>query len=594
MNLDRIRKNIPYVFVIIGMIIIHMPMTLDISDDGTLGRTLYYMNLWDAAKRIYLTGSGKVLTDLMAMIFVYLPHIIWKLLDACVFSAIAWCIMYIFTNRSTISKWISAIAIFLYPMSLMLSAGYCMTSTNYVWTTLAVLVAIIPLRKGVDGININIAENIIYVVACFYACSQEQSAAILIASYALYIITHIKQHISKEIFFNWIVAIFMLIVLFTSPGHITKSVPVYNTVAVPDYLRWGILDKIYYGFTTTMSFFISDFRIISFVMTSILALLVWIKQKKWAYRIISVIPMIMSVLVPMFAHKHEQYFKEKYNWSHGMYNLPMVNSYNYDDIKSYLAVIVAIAFCICVGLVLYLAYGNTWKTAMIFIIALAGLSSRIVMGFSHTLYGSGSRTFTYMYFCLIIMIVVMGTDILDDIKNKTIFNEKCIPISKGGFAGIFAVGIVSILCVCMGLYISSYKIKEINLPNEVQICRIEKLTSAINVSEKGNHQIISGWCIKKGEDSGFFDMDIILKRESDGIYIKVPTYFVQNNNVTEFMNDGYDYANCGFKCRINEKQLDKNEKYRICIWYRNNGNNLLQESSNVIDIQQSTATVQKS
>lgn len=581
MNIDRIKKNIPYIFVIIAMIVIHIPMTLDIGDDGSLGRTLDYMNLFGAAKRIYLTGSGKVLTDLSAMIFVYLPHVVWKLLDSCVFSAISWCIMYVFTDRSQPSKWISAATVFLYPMSLMISAGYCMTSTNYVWTSLAVLIALIPLRKGIDGVNTTIAERVVCVFACLYACSQEQSAAILIVSYALYIIVRIKHNISKEIFLNWIISIFMLTVLLTSPGHIIKSKPVYNYVAVPDYLHWGFWDKIYNGFTTTMAFYISDFRIILFVMAVALSVLVWLKQRNVIYRFIGSIPMLISVLMPIVANKHYQYFKEKYNWSHGMYNFPVLNSYNYDNIKAYLAIIAALVLCICVGMALYFCYGNTWKTLVMCVTALAGISSRIVMGFSYTLYGSGSRTFTYMYFCIIILIIVISTDIFYIVKNKAKFSEEH-SIMKKSIAVLTAASVIFIFGVCIALYINACSIKKINLPKETRICNSEELTSAINVSEKENHQIISGWCIKNGEDSGLFDMDIILKRESDGVYMKVPTSFVHNNNVTEFMNDGHDYSNCGFKCRINNKYLDNGEKYMIAIWYRNNGDNLIMESDDAI------------
>lgn len=416
---DKLNKFFPKLYVPAGLLlvlwgILHFGMQLNISDDGVYSSWLQHKTILSSMKTIYLEGSGKVLTDTAAAIFTYLPGAIWKTIDTMLYVVMAYAAVYLFSDRERSAYWSAVPCFLLYPVNLLLSAGYCTTSTNYVWTSAAIFIALLPLRKETDGKSICLPEWFLYCAAVFYACSQEQSACILIAAYCLFIlwqkcVRHNK--ISYYIYLLLIAAVAALIVMLTSPGHIKKSIPVDNLVSVPDFPTMDILDKLYIGFTTTMAQFLSQWNVL-FIVFGVLLILCVLHQYgfRLVYLVVSSVPLMTALVFVLFRQKLAKYTFYVTDYMFSIINFHPVDYRTFDNWKYYLPLLLALLVVVCIVDTLYLVFDA--KTALCaIVIFLAGLCSRMIMGFSYTMFGSGNRTFTYMYFAVITLVFMLASQL---------------------------------------------------------------------------------------------------------------------------------------------------------------------------------------
>lgn len=81
---------------------------------------------------------------------------------------------------------------------------------------------------------------------------------------------------------------------------------------------------------------------------------------------------------------------------------------------------------------------------------------------------------------------------------------------------------------------------------------------------------ISGWCLKPGENINTFDIRIILWSDMLDYGYLIPTSLQKRKDVNAYMDDGYDYENSGFLCKINPRSIKKSV-YKVLIQYGCNG-----------------------
>lgn len=89
---------------------------------------------------------------------------------------------------------------------------------------------------------------------------------------------------------------------------------------------------------------------------------------------------------------------------------------------------------------------------------------------------------------------------------------------------------------------------------------------------------VQGWAVMEGEDLGFFENHILLKRQTDSRYYLLRTEWEHRPDVSDALGGEYSYDNCGFYSRNSTHSLEPGS-YQICILYESNQNHLLCETS---------------
>jgi hypothetical protein len=85
---------------------------------------------------------------------------------------------------------------------------------------------------------------------------------------------------------------------------------------------------------------------------------------------------------------------------------------NFTQIQSYVAYFLLYISASLIVILLYLIFDNSWNSLIIIGIYLLGISSRIILAFSPTIWASGERTYAFMFISLIICNIMMFQQIV--------------------------------------------------------------------------------------------------------------------------------------------------------------------------------------
>lgn len=88
-----------------------------------------------------------------------------------------------------------------------------------------------------------------------------------------------------------------------------------------------------------------------------------------------------------------------------------------------------------------------------------------------------------------------------------------------------------------------------------------------NISNKKDYIEMSGWFSVKNKEVDTVSLKVVLKNENTGIYYLIPTYFYSRQEVTSFINDGYNHEYSGFSIKIPYLEDLDNTDYEIYVLY---------------------------
>ncbi len=142
---------------------------------------------------------------------------------------------------------------------------------------------------------------------------------------------------------------------------------------------------------------------------------------------------------------------------------------------------------------------------------------------------------------------------------------------------------ISFIAICFGLFFAlcvwnSDKIKEIDVSSYTKDSSrnysyyIDELYyEDTNIYLKNNIVKMSGWFTKANEETSDVSIKVVFQNMSTGKYYLMPTLMIAREEVTSFVNDGYNHQYSGFSMNVIYKRLDKDADYKIYILYSFNG-----------------------
>ena len=422
------KDYIAYIIVFFLFLFLHVNMSLDTSDGAHFKEVLKEMSLFEHMHNLYFNVNGKIFPDTMAAIFTYLPPIIFKVLNSIIFTSIAVMIKKVFMkSQNSYFTYIAAFAVLLFPFQLLTSAGYVPTSTNYIWTLAALLISLYPIRKCLDNKGFHKFEYIVYSLSALYAGNQEQTCAILIIVYAIFIgyFYFRERKVNPLLILLFSLSVVSILLIMLSPGHMNRGNE-YSIFSIPNYPMLNFIDKLQLGITSTISYFMVYRNATFFIVCFLLAVAAYKNNKDIYIRVIAIIPLIMHLFFSFGSSIIFRYYPGLFSglyytpsWGYTMPSFQQVSAYNFDSLTSYIPLILSIIMIISLIMTIWFAFGNSKKTILSYLIIGAGFCSRMVMAFTPKLFGSSFRTFSLMYFSLIILCCLLMEEVLSS-KSKVI------------------------------------------------------------------------------------------------------------------------------------------------------------------------------
>ena len=407
------KENRPFIILLAAALAVHLFLPLKWSDDALL-------MLWSSNADLshFLIGSSRVLPGILIYYFARI-NILWRLANPVVLTMLAVTISKLIPCKDErLKNTVICIAV-IYPAMFLVDAGFIATTLNYLWPVTFGLVALLPLQKVLKGKRLRWYECLACIPLVIYANSLQQMCAVLTAIFfaaCLYLLFKKKLH-------PYIILQLLLCITCFIYAYKLSAIGEHSRLArdivryFPDFASLSILNKSELGFSSTfycMTMEIRSAAVAFWAFSLFLATAVFRKTKRMPSRIVSAFPFVFSVLfgvANLIDYKYVPFLK--YLTGNMVHYRMHLATYSFQPVPDilFLCVCASIVFSLCVLL------ENIQRIISALAVLSLGLASRLVMGFSPSVWASGYRTF----FILFIAFIFCSIMVLD--KNIGLFKK---------------------------------------------------------------------------------------------------------------------------------------------------------------------------
>lgn len=435
-------KYLPFVVLFFVMLFLHAMMRPGIMDDSLFVTILKKFDLFNWLNIRYYTWSSRLIIEALMVCFLNAGSVIWKIFSSLMFVLLVYSISKLFVKDNFVkNNWLIVLFIMIFPIDILGNAGWATTSFNYLWPLALGMFSLIPLKKIMNGEKILIEEYIVYTLALTFAVNQEQMAIVIFIIYFIFIIySFLKKKRSVFPILMLLITIVSLIFISTCPGNHLRfayDVPRIYT----NYYMLSLVDKIVLGLSATMSHILVKHNFMFLLVSGIMFMVVYKTIPKKSYRVIAFLPFITSVLLGIFFNISFIFSLSQGNVVDYYSRAFIIDAGNFYNLTAYIPIIL---YLIVIGtflITLYLIFKNTYKTILCIVIFGIGLCTRMVLGFSPTVFESSYRPDTFMVFAIILCGFMVFKDISDDKEYK----QKGYKILLGASILSLAVNVVYVL-----------------------------------------------------------------------------------------------------------------------------------------------------
>lgn len=390
----------------------------DISSMRVEGGSL--LAYWNKALELYTTWSSRVLVNFVLYFFTDHNPMLWALyMGICVF-VLMYAFSVLFTNKN--NKMASAVIVALitsYTFKDISTAGWIATTTTYFGPTAFGFFSLIPIKKAWLNERLKWYEYIIYAVSLIYAANNEQVMVVILGAYVTAFIYFLFNRKSQVfIILQLILSIASCLFVMTCPGNmVRKGVEIRW---FPTYGMLNKIDKIDLGYATTMKWLFFENNPYVLYVLILFVFLIWKKYKSATLRIMSTVPALLMLFTGPLKTVSEYLFPNLIELTNDISTYGLVTTENRGGPVQLGVYIVwaALIIIICIEIVLLSERLSSLLACIVLICT--GTASRLIMGFSPTIYASKYRTCEVMAFC----IIAVGCLIYGQYANSYILTDK--------------------------------------------------------------------------------------------------------------------------------------------------------------------------
>lgn len=377
----------------------------------------------------YHHWTSRILIEGTLVEMVLLPAWVWRLLDTLMMVMIAGCLCHIVLPEGKRKySGLFSMLLFLIPINTIHSAGYVATTTNYVWPLALGLVAMLPLADLLQHRKTPLWLKFVGILCAVWATNMELMAALVAGFAFVTILFHIVEgrlsasgkHPIKEYIYPCLllfVGIAAAFFAFSCPGN-NNRVEVETFYHFPEFAKLSIFTKTEMGFLSEAAYYFG-LREGNFVFFSLISVMCFYLFQKKKYRgILLQLPgfgllclgYLGVVLRPVVGRlRLLTLFQNDLPVGFSGYRAPVVLL----EIGCYVVLFALLLYGI------FLCGDTLYESLLYVVLALAGMVSRFIMGFSPSVYISGYRTAMYMTFCMILLIGILVRKLLFPKPNSS-------------------------------------------------------------------------------------------------------------------------------------------------------------------------------
>lgn len=387
----------------------------------------------------YFNWTTRLIIEVVMILLLKLQNIVWTILSTLMVVLIYYSMQYLLWQNTRCKAIISYIGLILMILFVWLSplseTGWYATTLNYLWPMAMFFYSMTLFRDIVNNDKVLMKKKVCGLLAIIFASNQEQVAALMFGYFVLSMVVYMWKYkkVSGELLGLGVAICLMLVFHVTGPGNVQRSISEINSW-YPSYNSFSFGDKVFLGILSTISGIMCRNGAIIFLCTLLMALTVcWGSKCGVINKIIVFIP---SLIIIFRLISDKLLSIQIYTRVYGSIQL-FGNTVQKADLYSVNALITIIMGVLYFGVYAYSIWLLFGKRVIFSYIVLASiLCSRIMMGFSPTVFASGDRTFLFVYIGMIFLLlesvckVFAEKEWIYDTTNKWTVIQKCSIIQK--------------------------------------------------------------------------------------------------------------------------------------------------------------------
>lgn len=388
-----------YLFFYSAVFIVHLFLPLNWGDDAIFFEKSSLLSLKE-----FLSGSARPIIDAFTYFFTKFP-LLRRIINPFILIAESLILSKYLPPKNSYLKTAILSRALLSPSIIVVDAGFIATTLNYLWAVTFGLISLIPAQEQMNNQKISCFEKIILLPCLLYATNMQQTAILLVVILGIVCFYFaFKKRFSVYVFFQFSVSVFGTTVsyILNTVGNNSRLLREADRY-FPNFEDLSVFQKIELGFSSTFYSMTMEpsFAWIGFlIFLSVLAFFTYKTQSRIFCKVIVSFPLLFSVfgIIHWLILQHSLSFDGRAIKS--LHNYKMTKAvYSFDAGLDLLFIIVFI----CVIYTLFILIKSKKLIVASLIILFSGLGTRMLMGFSPTVWASGYRTFYIMFLSLIII-----------------------------------------------------------------------------------------------------------------------------------------------------------------------------------------------
>lgn len=409
------KKNLPFLVLGLGMVLVHLLAPIPIADDVFFKGNPAGIFDWAFYKGRYIEWSSRLILEFFVVAFLKLPSIIWRVLNSGVLVLLGVALSRLFVEKNKkVFNWFIVFLLFLFPLREMLSAGWVTISINYIWPLTFGLLALIVVNKIILDKKIWVIEYFLSGLLMIFAVNQEIMAVIL---GIVFLVSAVYLILNKR--FHWFIVLGLglclgsFIFTLTAPGnHLRQQAEIRWFI---DFNYISFVEKLEIGISSTLAHYVFNFNFLFLIFSSLLAIAIFSKYKDLLYRVFALIPLVMSMVFGNgFYVIVDRLFPHLATIDTEITQYGLITLGNFTRIQSYIPLLLLLMTAFVILILIYINFGNTWKSTIALGVLILGLISRLILAFSPTIWSSGIRT----HFLMITSIIICSIMIFQDLAKR--------------------------------------------------------------------------------------------------------------------------------------------------------------------------------
>ena len=405
-------------------------------------KILEQYSLFDAIAMRYQTWTSRIIIEIPLYWFSYDLRVqAWAIVDILMFVILLLSLMKLTHYKH---NKLVVFLILLYPMIEMASAGWIATTINYLWPLALGCASFVLLDKLYHNEKVNVLSIVFFMICELFSTNFETFSVyyFVILTFVTVVMFLEHKHTLKSIVIigiQYLISIGNIYLALSCPGNWIR-----NTAEVT---RWMIdfptltaIDKILLGVEDTMARLIHS-NLLFLVFALMIFVIVLKKRAALSKIVVAAIPFVSVLLMTFFSSFTDAYLSSYKSMFQKTIN---INPLNFNSPLPYIAFIFFVTI-MTISVIALLNCGKDLKSSILMVLVFTvGFATRVIMGFSPTLYASSLRTFIFLDFSMIFCIIKL----IDDNKELFVYEYKCEKyISAIGLVIIVFYSLNSILAI---------------------------------------------------------------------------------------------------------------------------------------------------